>query len=228
MKAAVITGGTGGLGLALAGHFQRNGFRVFTCSRQDRACPGADVYRADLADRGTLDAFVRHIAASLQKIDVLVNNAGISPAARVLNFSQDDFEKTVAINFVSAVRLIEHLKPLLHGGSVVNIVSRVGLEGRIGLCAYAASKGLLTGYTSGMARELRGAGVRINCVNPGFMATAMASPKTVEVQQEASVLRRISTPAASAAFIYWVSQLQDVSGRLFDFDSRIYSSWKTW
>ena len=228
MKAAVITGGSGGLGLALAGRFQKNGFRVFTCSRQGRACPGADVYQADLADSGSLDAFVRHIAASLPRIDVLVNNAGISPAARVLNFSQDDFEKTVKVNFVSAVRLTGHLKPLLGGGSVVNIVSRVGLEGRIGLCAYAVSKGLLIGYTAGMARELCGAGVRINCVNPGFMATAMASSKTVEAQREASALKRISTPEASAAFVYWVSQLPGVSGRLFDFDSRIYSSWKTW
>jgi 3-oxoacyl-[acyl-carrier protein] reductase len=229
MSVAVITGGSSGLGLRLARKYTNQGYEVITCSRRGKSCENALSFQADFSRPESVTRFAHSIKKDTEKINVLINNAGISPAARILNFNEQDFLDTLQVNFNAARSLTECLRPLLSGGgSVVNIVSRVGIEGRIGLCAYGAAKGLLIGYTRGMAREFGNDNIRINCVNPGFMVTGMVTEKTMDRQKGESVLQIISDIDASAEFVYWISTIKWGTGQVFDFDTRIYSTWKTW
>jgi len=137
------------------------------------------------------------------------------------------FDEAMQTNFNAPVRLIEGLVGCFEdGGVVVNVVSRVGVEGRIGLSGYAASKGSLIGYTRGVARFLGSRRVNIHAVNPGFMVTDMVqSRKTIDTQTAASVLGKVARVEEAARFVFWVSGIRWTTGRLFDFDSRMYASW---
>ena len=225
LKTALITGGSRGLGEALCRLYLEKGFAVVSVSRNPSGVRGVENCLADLSSPRETASCAERIREGHGRLDLLINNAGVSPAALIMNADEKDYERTVQVNFNAARALTESLRGLLHGGCVVNIASRTGVEGRAGLCAYAASKGLLIGYTAGLAREMRAEGIRVFAVNPGFMKTGMALPKIVEKQTRESLLNAVSTPEASARFVYWVSCLRGGSGRLFDFDSRIYKSW---
>lgn len=227
MKRALVTGGSRGLGAALCALFLEKGYEVLTICRSAPSLAGVRAYRADLCDPEQARRVAGEIRADVPGLDVLVNNAGLSMAARIVNMSEKEYDQVVQVNFNAPRILTESLRPLVKGGSVVNIVSRVGIEGRIGLCNYAASKGLLLGYSRAMAAELARDDIRIFAVNPGFMVTGLVRPGLIDVQKGESLLGRISDPAASAGFVYRVSQLRWGSGTLFDFDSRLYKSWNS-
>jgi len=225
MKKVLITGASSGLGQALAHAFQNNGDQVLTLSRRGQSIPEAVNISLNLLDEDGIATFIHHFKTLHSKLDILINNAGISPSGRILNFSEADFDKTVAVNFKACRQLTEGLRPILSGGLVVNIVSRVGIEGRTGLCGYAAAKGLLSGYTIGMAEELKKDNIRIVGINPGFMRTEMVDEKAIEMQKRESVLSATSTVERSASLILALVSQPIASGQLINLDSRIYHSW---
>jgi NAD(P)-dependent dehydrogenase (short-subunit alcohol dehydrogenase family) len=225
MKRVLITGGSSGLGLALAQSFLALGYEVHTLSRRGESAPGTVNYRVDLSDAQAIRAFTHTFCAKSTRLDLLINNAGISPSGLIPSFSERDFDETLCVNFTAARLLVEELRPILKAGTIINIVSRVGKEGRAGLCAYAASKGLLLEYTKMQAPRLRSEGIKILAINPGFMVTAMVTEKSIQKQRRESLLGANSSPERTAGFIAWIAGQSFGSGELYDFDSRVYKSW---
>ncbi|MFH0922078.1 MAG: SDR family oxidoreductase [Fibrobacterota bacterium] len=225
MKRLLVTGGSSGLGLCLAGRFLSMGWEVHTLSRRAESAPGAVNHAVDHADARAIAAFTTRFIAEVGCLDLLINNAAIAPAALLVSFSEHDFDRTLMVDFTAPRLLSEQLRPLLRGGTIINVVSRVGKEGRAGLCAYAAAKGLLIDYTRSLSREMEKDNIRVVAVNPGFMVTPMVREKMIEVQRRESILNMVSAPEASTNFIAWIAGQSFGSGSLFDFDSRIYQSW---
>ncbi|OGJ84512.1 MAG: hypothetical protein A2268_11000 [Candidatus Raymondbacteria bacterium RifOxyA12_full_50_37] len=225
MKRAIVTGGSSGLGYACAEVIGSAGYQVTSLSRRNTSAPGVACLPLDLSNSREIDAMAARLRSKGDKIDILVNNAGISPAGRVQDFSEQDFDATMQVNFSAARLLIEGLRPLLQGGVVINIVSRVGYEGRHGLCAYGVSKGMLIGYTQTIAAELAQDNVRIYGVNPGFIITGMVTEKAIARQKGESLFGSVSDVHAAARFILMLAQSEWSTGAIYDFDSRVYNGW---
>jgi NAD(P)-dependent dehydrogenase (short-subunit alcohol dehydrogenase family) len=173
-----------------------------------------------------MDGFLLRMIRGLGKLDTLINNAGISPGAKIQNLAEEDFDRVIRVNFTAARTLTEYLLPKFGGeGAIINILSRAGFEGRSGLAAYALSKGLLSGYTLGLSRDLVGYGPRVYGVNPGFMTTGMATDKALRIQRAESILGTVSVPETSAEIIYCIARGDLGPGPFFDIDSRIYRTW---
>jgi 3-hydroxyacyl-CoA dehydrogenase/3-hydroxy-2-methylbutyryl-CoA dehydrogenase len=192
---AVITGGASGLGAGTARHLVARGAKVALFDLPSSA--GKDLvaelgtdsafFPVDVSDADAVAAAVQDVVGTFGRIDVCVNAAGISPAARVLSrrgelHPLDVFQRTLQINLVGAfdvlrrcVEMMSRNEPTDEGerGLVVNVSSAAALEGQVGQAAYSASKGALVSLTLPLARDLALWGVRVMTVCPGIMDTGM-------------------------------------------------------
>jgi 3-hydroxyacyl-CoA dehydrogenase/3-hydroxy-2-methylbutyryl-CoA dehydrogenase len=192
---AVITGGASGLGAGTARYLVERGARVAILDLPVSAGPGlakelgdaAAFFPVDVSDSEGVEAAVNGAASAFGRIDVCVNAAGISPAARVLSRKSemhplDVFRRTVEINLIGSFDVLRHAvlvmsrnEPTAEGerGLLVNVSSAAALEGQVGQAAYAASKGGLVALTLPLARDLAIWGIRVMTVCPGIMDTGM-------------------------------------------------------
>lgn len=176
-KAAVVTGGTRGIGRAIAEALHAQGAEVHLF---DVTAAAADAYapfiyhRVDISDAEA----VRQAVASLPaNTTLLVNNAGITRDRSLLKMGDDDWQAVLDINLGGAFHLIRAMAPLMRAaehGRIVNITSINGLRGKFGQANYAAAKAGLIGLTKTAARELGSKGVTVNAVAPGMVMTEMA------------------------------------------------------
>jgi NAD(P)-dependent dehydrogenase (short-subunit alcohol dehydrogenase family) len=182
-KGVLITGGTSGIGLATARRFQQEGARVFVCGIDagelesvvgELSVPGtvADVRREQDVARLANEA-----AAALDRIDVLINNAGIAKKARFVDLTPEAWDETIAVNlrgmFLVAQTVARAMLDDEQGGAIVNMASTNALGGEEELAHYNASKGGVLQLTRTMALELGPLGIRVNCVCPGFIDTPL-------------------------------------------------------
>ncbi|GMU79284.1 MAG: short chain dehydrogenase [Acidimicrobiia bacterium] len=185
-KRVLVTGGSAGIGAALAEGFAAQGAVVGICGRRteqlatvlDRLrvhTPGSRSWVVDLADLDGIEAFARRAESDLGGIDVLVNNAGIPKRRRVQDLTPDVVEAVMAINYFAPVRLTLALLPGLvaRGGHVVNISSIAARLGPPGEAAYSASKAALTAWSESMAVDLRDTAVGVHVVNPAVIDTEL-------------------------------------------------------
>ncbi|HSV56250.1 MAG TPA: 3-oxoacyl-ACP reductase FabG, partial [Magnetospirillaceae bacterium] len=185
---AIVTGGSRGIGRAVAAAFLREGARVHYFSRtkaEDHAglealaaeAGGAVSWTScDVADADSVGPAVEAVAASEGRIDVLVNNAGITRDNLVFRMSLEEWDSVVRTNLTSAFlvsRAAARHMIRRRSGSIVNITSVVGITGNGGQTNYSASKAGLIGFTKSLAREVSGRKVRVNAVAPGYIDTAM-------------------------------------------------------
>lgn len=204
-KGALVTGGTGGIGGAIAEAMVAQGARVVvsgsTPERAEaaRARIGAHAaLGADLADRDAVDALAREAEAILP-VDILVNCAGVTRDGLMLRMKDADFDTVLEVNLTAAFRLS---RAVLRGmvkrrsGRIINIGSVVGAQGNAGQANYSAAKAGLVGLTKAMAREVAARGVTVNTVAPGFIATAMTDALTEE--QRAAINKEIPAGAIGA------------------------------
>jgi NAD(P)-dependent dehydrogenase (short-subunit alcohol dehydrogenase family) len=187
-KHVLVTGGSSGIGAALAEGFARAGATVGICARRaDRLAevlgrvqkhsPDSRSWTVDLSDLDGIDAFARRVENELGGVDVLVNNAGIPKRRRVPDLTPDVVESVMRINYFSPVRLTLALLPGIEsrGGRVVNISSVAARLGPPAEAAYAASKAAITVWSESMMVDLGIAGskVRVHVVNPGVFDTEL-------------------------------------------------------
>ncbi|WEH12890.1 SDR family NAD(P)-dependent oxidoreductase [Streptomyces sp. VNUA24] len=134
----------------------------------------------DVGDKSAWAAAMARTADRFGRVDILVNNAGISIGEPLAELSEESLAATLRVNLVGAVLGMQAVLPLMRGrgGSIVNIASTAGLTGYPGGLAYSASKWALRGATRSAAKELGGYGIRVNCVCPGAVDTAMISEET--------------------------------------------------
>jgi len=224
-KVALITGGSRGIGAATVRLFVRAGARVVFNHRRARADAGklveecgADAchaVQADLSGTSSAEALVRAAVERFGGLDVLVVNHGVWPSSDidVDRMSDEQWHTTVATNLDSAFALIKHgvaqMKQQARGGSLVLISSTAGQRGESGHCDYAATKGAIISMTKGLSTELAPAGIRVNCVAPGWVDTpmtaeALGDPARRKTINAAIPLGRVGTPEEIAAPILFL------------------------
>jgi 3-oxoacyl-[acyl-carrier protein] reductase len=220
-KVALVTGGSRGMGAAIAARLAREGANVavtyVTAGDKVRAIV-AEIERtgrrglaiaADGADPSAVRAAVEQTVAVLGRLDILVNNAGIYIEKPFEDLTTDDFDRMVAVNtrapFVASQAAARHLP---EGGRIISIGSN--LAERVpgpGISLYSLSKAALVGMTKGMARDLGPHGITVNVVHPGSTDTDMnpAGGETAEAQRSLMAIPRYAEPGDIAGLVAWLA-----------------------
>lgn len=183
-KAALVTGASGGIGGHVARVLAAQGAKVALSGT--RVAPleelageigdAAFVLPCDLSDPEAVDALPKRAAEAMGGVDILVNNAGITRDQLFMRMSDEDWATVIAVNLTSVMKLSRGvLRGMMKArwGRIINISSVVGVTGNPGQANYAASKAGVIGMSKSLAQEVAGRGVTVNCVAPGFIATAM-------------------------------------------------------
>jgi NAD(P)-dependent dehydrogenase (short-subunit alcohol dehydrogenase family) len=212
---ALVTGANAGIGLAIAERLQRDGFALVYATRErddeaeevyERLSRDGEVHWAtgDLADPAVPERLVGAARDAFGRLDVLVNNAGLTSAKPALDLTVDDFDAIFSVDVRAAFLLSKEAAPLLkeRGGSIVNITSVHEHVPRPGFLLYAAAKAALGMLTRGLALELGPDGIRVNAVAPG----AIATERNVEADELAPEvpLGRPGEPEEVAALVSWI------------------------
>ncbi|MBN8681981.1 MAG: 3-oxoacyl-[acyl-carrier-protein] reductase [Chitinophagales bacterium] len=208
-KIALITGGSRGIGEAIVRKFAAHGATVaFTYVSEGSAARAqqlaaelgnnAKAYRSDAGDYAQAEALINEVVKDFGRIDVLINNAGITRDTLMLRMSEQQWDEVIQTNLKSVFNLTKHaLKPMLRsGGCIINMSSVVGVFGQAGQANYAASKAGIHGFTKSIAKEYGTRGVRCNAIAPGFIATEMTAvldEKTKEGYLSAIPLKRLGS-----------------------------------
>lgn len=185
-KTVLITGATGGIGKGICKLFQQQGAQLAIVGRDEAKLeafrqselPDGEVkiYAVDLSDEANIASLVARVEADCGKIDVLVNNAGITKDNLSLKISSESWHKVLDTNLTSSFLLSKAVLPgmLKHRfGRIINMTSIVGVIGNAGQTNYAASKAGMIGMSKSMALEVASRGITINCLAPGFIKTPM-------------------------------------------------------
>ena len=205
-KIAVVTGGGHGIGEATVRRLGAEGARVALVDVQD-AAPAvarlADVgidtrsYRLDVTDEGAVGEFVARVVDDLGPVDVLVNNAGVLLTGTALTVALEDWRRTFSVNVDGMLLMTRALLPGMierGDGAIVNVASVGGLFGVGNLVAYSASKGAVVNLTRNLSTDFTRAGVRVNCVCPGWVPTGFNDPLlegVTESEVEELVMRTV-------------------------------------
>ena len=196
---ALVTGASGGIGSAVAKALAAQGAKVALSGTREEALaavaaaiPGAVVLPCNLSDAEAVDGLVpRAVEALGGQIDILVNNAGVTRDNLVMRMKDEEWATVIRVNLEAAFRLIRAAtKPMMKArfGRVITITSVVGTTGNPGQANYAASKGGLTAMSKALAQELASRNITVNCVAPGFIASAMTDGLP-DAQKEALTTR---------------------------------------
>jgi 3-oxoacyl-[acyl-carrier protein] reductase len=202
---ALVTGASGGIGSAIAKTLAAQGAKVALSGTRAEALTalaaeignGALPVPCNLGDTTSVEALVPAALEALGgKIDILVNNAGITRDNLVMRMKDDEWDQVISVNLEAAFRLIRAAaRPMMKArfGRIVTITSVVGTTGNPGQANYAASKGGLTAMSKALAQELATRGITVNCVAPGFIASAMTD--ALNEAQKGAILGRIPAGA---------------------------------
>ena len=210
-KVCIITGAAQGIGLATALKFAREGARVIVWDRQESAvkdavaaceAEGAEAVGmpVNVTRREDVDAAVAQVLARFGRVDVLVNNAGITQDARLQKMTLEQFDRVIDVNLRGVFHCAQAVADAMvqrGSGVILNASSVVGIYGNYGQTNYAASKFGVIGFTKTWSRELGPKGVRVNAVAPGFIATPILAtiPDKVMREMEDNVpLKRLGQP----------------------------------
>jgi 3-oxoacyl-[acyl-carrier protein] reductase len=198
-KVAVVTGGATGIGRAVCRALGEKGFRVGVVYRSSEASArevaagleGAFVERADIADPAEVEALVKRLQEGAGRVDVLVNNAGITRDAPVFTMKLDDYDAVLGLARGTwyLTKLVLRRFMLRSGGRVINVSSVVGHTGNAGQVPYAMAKAGLDAMTRSLAQEVEGRGILVNSVAPGFIETDMTASLPEEVRRR--ILERV-------------------------------------
>jgi 3-oxoacyl-[acyl-carrier protein] reductase len=221
-RTALVTGATGGIGGAIARAFHKQGATVAVSGRQTDKLEKlaaelgsrAHVVPCDLADRSAVGGLVDAAIAKLGRLDVLVNNAGLTRDNLFMVMKDEQWDEVIAVNLTATFVLMRAaaramMRAKTGYGRIVNITSVSGIMGNPGQGNYAASKAGMIGMSKSLAREVASRGITVNCVAPGFISTPMTdvlNDKVVAAAKEAIPAQKFGTPAdVAAACVYLAS-----------------------
>ena len=228
MKTVLITGGSRGIGKAVAMKFAENGYKIIINYVSDKTdteqlkkellqAGASDILliKADISNSEDVKNMVKESIEKFEKIDVLVNNAGITKDNLLMRMSEEEFDKVIQINLKGTYLVTKEVTRYMmkkKKGSIVNLASVVGVAGNAGQCNYAASKAGIIGFTKSVAKELASRNIRANAVAPGFIETDMTNVLKDEIKENINSqipLKRMGTAREVAELVYFLGE--DVS-----------------
>jgi 3-oxoacyl-[acyl-carrier protein] reductase len=229
-RVAWVTGAGGGLGQALVEAFAREGWNVAAAYHTVHSLqPSDQVWPVplDVTVATESQQQVRQIAQRWGRIDILVNAAGAAADQVLPRLREVDWDQVIAVNLKGSFLCSQAVLPLMlrqREGQIINVTSFSARRGTVGQANYAAAKAGLIGFTESLAKELGAHNIRVNAVLPGILPTRMTAPMDPEHLQQLigdNALKRINSLPEVARFVVFLSTLQNVSGQLFQLDSRI-------
>ena len=196
-KIALVTGGARGIGREIALLFAKQGADMTLCdvdieqaeqTAKEIKALGREclVLKADVTDSGSVQVMVDKILDKFKKLDILINNAGITRDGLVFRMSEQDWDKVIAVNLKGTflcTKIVSKVMLKQRFGRIVNLASIIGIMGNIGQANYAASKAGIIGLTKSVAKELAPRGVCVNAIAPGFIRTEMTAKLSEDVRK---------------------------------------------
>jgi acetoacetyl-CoA reductase len=226
-KVALVTGGMGGLGTAICRRLHDDGFRVATTFSPSNPTPEAwlsaqrddgyrfNAYKVDITDFGDCEWMMEKLLAEMGRLDVLVNNAGITRDRSLRKMTADDWQAVLRADLDSVFNLSKQaIEPMMGRGwgRIVNISSVNGQGGAFGQCNYAAAKAGMHGFTKALALEMARHGVTVNTVSPGYLRTKMVEAVPAEVMKDRILpqipMGRLGEPAEVAGLVAYLASDQ--------------------
>lgn len=200
-KVALITGATRGIGKQIALELANQGYNIALNYRKQNEELEAlkkeiesqnvkclTVY-GDVSNYEDVEKFIKEIIKEFGKIDVLVNNAGITKDMLLMRMKKEDFESVIDVNLIGTFNVTKNVIPYMmkaRNGKIVNISSVVGISGNAGQTNYSASKAGIIGFTKSLAKEVASRNINVNAIAPGFIKTDMTDVLKEEVKEEIS------------------------------------------
>ena len=221
-KTALVTGAARGIGHAIALRMAKEGYNIVVNYRSSREAAGelckqvealggcCHIVQADVSQFDQAEKLVKETVATYERLDVLVNNAGITADGLWARMKQDDIDRVLDVNLKGCLYTMRHAaRPMCRqkSGVIINISSVVGMTGNVGQVNYAASKAGIIGATKAAARELGAWGIRVNAIAPGYVDTDMSRSVKEEYLNaivESTILKRVGKPeevAGTVAFL---------------------------
>lgn len=237
-KTVLITGGTRGIGKETAKIYAKKGYNLVLNYVSDKTNVeeirkqmselGSEVLivKADVSKADEVDKMIEQAIEKFKKIDVLVNNAGITKDGLLLRMSEEDFDKVVEINlkgtYLVTKAVIKYMMKQKQG-SIINLTSVVGVTGNAGQCNYAASKAGVIGFTKSVAKEVASRQIRVNAVAPGFIKTDMTEVLQDDIKEkinEQIPLKRMGEASEVAKLIYFLGSEDSsyITGQVINVD----------
>jgi 3-oxoacyl-[acyl-carrier protein] reductase len=236
-KVVIITGAGRGIGRVAAEHLAREGAKVVVADRD--AASVAETAAAikgqggeavgeviDVTDRAQLEAMAQRVAEKWGRIDVLINNAGITQDATLAKMTEEQFDRVISINLKGVFNCTQAVLPHMVAqgkGKIINTSSVVGLYGNFGQTNYAATKAGVIGMTKSWAKELARKGITANAVAPGFILTDMTAAmpeKVLDLMKDKTPIGRLGQPDDIAkAYLFLASDDADfINGHVLSVD----------
>lgn len=196
MQVCFVSGSSRGIGLDIAHNLASQGHQVILNSRKpfeesflaefDKYPCKIDHISGDVSDFQEAERIIKTIIERHSRLDVLINNAGVTRDGLFIRMSEEDFDQVLSINLKGAFNLCRHATPIMlkqRSGTIINMSSIVGLAGNIGQANYAASKAGVIGLTKSLAKELASRSITVNAIAPGFIETDMTDQLSDKVKQ---------------------------------------------
>jgi 3-oxoacyl-[acyl-carrier protein] reductase len=237
MRNILVTGGTRGVGLAIARKLAVDGYRVFALGRKESDALAAAIAAEpagrlnfvpfDLMDVDVIPELIREMKAEHGPLYGLVNNAALGTEGLLSNMHNSDIEKLVRLNTLSPIVMTKYaVRAMMTTGEgrIVNISSVIGFTGYSGLSVYGATKASIQGFTRSLAREVGRLGVTVNAVAPGFMQTEMTASMTdgqrAKIASRSALKRLVDVQDVAASVAFLMSEAaRNITGTVMTVDA---------